>query len=51
MGWTFDAFTVLLTLLFHGSTTFIEHLSRPKHSTYAEDPRSTSRRIPWFPRG
>lgn len=65
MWWTFYAFTVasgaglvnaaivgpvLLTLLFHGSTTFTEQLSRAKYPTYADYQRSTSRLIPWFPR-
>ncbi|MFY0538836.1 hypothetical protein [Nannocystis pusilla] len=41
---------MLLTLLFHGSTTFTEQLSRAKYPTYADYQRSTSRLVPWFPR-
>lgn len=65
MWWTFYLFSVasgagwfnvaiagplLLTALFHGSTTFTEQLTRAKYPTYADYQRTTSRLVPWFPR-
>lgn len=57
--WIFYAFTdswnisiagpILLTLLFQGSTTFTEYLSKKKYPEYAEYQKTTSRLIPWFP--
>jgi steroid 5-alpha reductase family enzyme len=40
---------VLLTLLFLGSTTFTESITKSKYPEYAEYQRTTSRQIPWFP--
>jgi steroid 5-alpha reductase family enzyme len=42
---------VLLTLLFQGSTTFTERLSLEKYPSYAAYQRTTSRLVPWPPRG
>ncbi|HZS39437.1 MAG TPA: DUF1295 domain-containing protein [Polyangia bacterium] len=65
MWWTFYLFSVaagggwlnaaivgpaLLTLLFQGSTTVTERLTREKYPAYAEYQRTTSRQIPWPPR-
>ena len=41
----------LLTLLFQGSTTFTERLSREKYPSYADYQRTTSRLLPLPPRG
>jgi steroid 5-alpha reductase family enzyme len=41
--------TILLTLLFQGSTTFTETITLKKYPEYAEYQRTTSRLIPWFP--
>jgi steroid 5-alpha reductase family enzyme len=42
---------VLLTLLFHGSTTFTESISASKYPAYAEYQRRVSRILPMPPRG
>ncbi len=42
---------VLLTLLFQGSTAFTERLTLEKYPAYAEYQRTTSRLVPWPPRG
>ena len=41
----------LLTLLFQGSTAFTERLSLDKSPSYAAYQRTTSRLLPWPPRG
>jgi steroid 5-alpha reductase family enzyme len=38
-----------LTLLFHGSTSFTESISRSRYPEYADYQRTTSRLIPWPP--
>jgi steroid 5-alpha reductase family enzyme len=40
---------VLLTLLFLGSSSFTESITKSKYPEYAEYQRSTSAQIPWFP--
>jgi len=40
---------VLLTLLFLGSTSFTESISKSKYPEYADYQRTTSAQIPWFP--
>ncbi len=42
---------IVLTALFQGSTGFTEELTLKKYPRYAEYQRTTSRLIPWFPRG
>ena len=42
--------TVLLTLLFQGSTAMTEGLSLEKYPSYAKYQRTTSRLVPWPPR-
>jgi steroid 5-alpha reductase family enzyme len=42
---------VALTLLFQGSTRMTEEISRSKYQSYSEYQRTTSRLIPWSPRG
>jgi steroid 5-alpha reductase family enzyme len=42
---------VALTLLFQGSTRMTEELSLTKYPSYGEYQRTTSRLIPWLPRG
>ncbi len=42
---------VALTLLFQGSTRMTEEVSRSKYPSYTEYQRTTSRLIPWLPRG
>lgn len=42
---------VLLTALINGSTAFTEQISRSKYPEYADYQRTTSRLIPWPPRG
>jgi steroid 5-alpha reductase family enzyme len=42
---------VALTLLFQGSTRMTEEVSLSKYPTYSEYQRTTSRIIPWLPRG
>jgi steroid 5-alpha reductase family enzyme len=49
LNWTILG-TVLLTLLFQGSTGLTEQISLRKYPTYAEYQKTTSRLIPWFPR-
>lgn len=41
--------TVLLTLLFQGSTTFTEKITSEKYPEYAKYKKTTSRLLPWFP--
>lgn len=41
---------VLLTLLFVGSTTFTESITRSKYPEYADYQRRTSAVVPWLPR-
>jgi steroid 5-alpha reductase family enzyme len=41
--------TVLLTLLFQGSTTFTEALSTRRYPAYPRYQRTTSRLVPWCP--
>ncbi|WP_216892581.1 DUF1295 domain-containing protein [Nocardia alni] len=41
---------ILLTLLFVGSTTFTESITRGRYPEYAEYQRRTSPIVPWFPR-
>ena len=48
INWTIVG-TVLLTLLFQGSTSMTENLSVKKYPQYVEYQRSTSRLLPWFP--
>jgi steroid 5-alpha reductase family enzyme len=43
--------TLTLTLLFQGSTRMTERISRDKYPAYGEYQRTTSRLIPWLPRG
>jgi len=43
--------TVLLTLLFQGSTSFTEKLSSRKYPDYKLYQKTTSRIIPWFSKG
>jgi steroid 5-alpha reductase family enzyme len=43
--------TVLLTLLFQGSTSLTESLSLEKYPSYADYQRTTSRLVPWPRRG
>jgi steroid 5-alpha reductase family enzyme len=50
-GWIYGAGALLLTLLFQGSTTFTEKISLEKYPAYAEYRRTTSRLMPWPPRG
>jgi steroid 5-alpha reductase family enzyme len=40
---------VLLSLLFLGSTSFTESISKAKYPEYADYQRTTSAQIPWFP--
>jgi steroid 5-alpha reductase family enzyme len=40
---------IVLTALFHGSTTFTEELSLRKYPKYADYQKTTSRLIPWPP--
>lgn len=42
---------VLLTLLFDGSTRFTEWISASKYPAYVDYQRTTSRQLPWPPRG
>lgn len=42
---------LLLTLLFDGSTRFTESITRSKYAEYEEYQRTTSRWLPWPPRG
>ena len=42
---------VVLTLLFQGSTRMTEEVSRGKYPSYTDYQRTTSRLIPWLPRG
>ena len=42
---------VVLTLLFQGSTRMTEEISRSKYPSYSEYQNTTSRLIPWLPRG
>jgi steroid 5-alpha reductase family enzyme len=42
--------TIVLTLLFQGSTQMTEEITRGKYPAYSEYQRTTSRLIPWFPR-
>jgi len=41
--------TILLTLLFQGSTPFTEYISSQKYPLYKVYQQTTSRLIPWFP--
>jgi steroid 5-alpha reductase family enzyme len=41
---------VLLTLLFHGSAAFTEHITASKYPRYAEYQARVSRIVPWLPR-
>jgi steroid 5-alpha reductase family enzyme len=47
----YGAGAFLLTLLFQGSTTFTEKISLAKYPSYAEYRSTTSRLMPWPPRG
>jgi steroid 5-alpha reductase family enzyme len=49
LNWTVTG-TVLLTLLFQGSTGLTEKLSLRKYPAYADYQRSTSRLVPWLPK-
>ena len=42
---------VVLTALINGSTSFTEQISRAKYPEYADYQRTTSRLVPWPPRG
>jgi steroid 5-alpha reductase family enzyme len=42
---------IVLTLLFQGSTQMTEKITSGKYPSYAGYQRTTSRLIPWFPRG
>jgi steroid 5-alpha reductase family enzyme len=42
---------VALTALFQGSTQMTESLTLGKYPSYGEYQRTTSRLIPWMPRG
>jgi hypothetical protein len=48
LNWSIGG-TLLLTLLFQGSTAVTEHLALQKYPTYAEYQHLTSRLLPWFP--
>lgn len=41
--------TVLLTLLFQGSTPFTESITKKRHPAYARYQKTTSRLVPWLP--
>ncbi len=47
LNWTVTG-TVLLTLLFQGSTGLTEQMSLQKYPAYADYQRATSRLMPWF---
>ena len=47
LNWTVTG-TVLLTLLFQGSTGLTEQMSLQKYPAYADYQRATSRVMPWF---
>lgn len=47
-NWTIIG-TILLTLLFQGSTWFTEKISREKYSAYSDYQKKISRIIPWIP--
>jgi len=49
LNWTITG-TVLLTLLFQGSTNLTEKLSARKYPEYADYQKGTSRLIPWLPK-
>lgn len=48
LNWTIVG-TVLLTLLFQGSTTLTERISLRKYPSYADYQKTTSRLVPWLP--
>lgn len=48
LNWTLVG-PVLLILLFQGSTTYTESITKDKYPDYAQYQESTSRLIPWFP--
>jgi steroid 5-alpha reductase family enzyme len=47
LNWTVTG-TVLLTLVFQGSTGLTEQMSLQKYPGYADYQRATSRLMPWF---
>ena len=50
-SWIYGVGALLLTLLFQGSTTFTEKISLEKYPSYAGYRSTTSRLLPWPPRG
>jgi len=49
LNWTVTG-TVLLTLLFQGSTGLTEQISLRRYPAYADHQRTTNRLMPWFPK-
>jgi steroid 5-alpha reductase family enzyme len=49
LNWTVTG-TVLLTLVFQGSTGLTEQISLRRYPAYADHQRTTNRLVPWFPK-